>query len=84
MEKKGIKYFIYVRKSSESEDRQVASIEDQIGVLNKLACEQKLEVVNIFSEAQSAKEPGRPVFGEMIGRIYKGEAKELFAGSLIV
>ena len=39
---KKIKYFIYARKSSESEDRQMASIDDQINELNKLAKENNL------------------------------------------
>ncbi len=32
-----MKYFIYARKSSESEDRQVQSIDDQVDRLKKLA-----------------------------------------------
>jgi len=69
-----IKYFLYARKSSESEDKQVASIDAQISELNKIAEQNNLEVVDILSESQSAKEPGRSVFNAMIERIHKGEA----------
>ncbi|KKS58168.1 MAG: resolvase domain-containing protein [Candidatus Nomurabacteria bacterium GW2011_GWA2_42_41] len=69
-----IKYFIYARKSSESEDRQMASIESQIDELKKLAEQEGLEVVDVLFESKSAKEPGRPVFNKMLERILKGEA----------
>ncbi|HPT29904.1 MAG TPA: recombinase family protein [bacterium] len=69
-----IKYFLYARKSSESEDKQVASIDAQIDELKKISKENNLEVVEILSESQSAKKPGRPVFNSMLERIYKGEA----------
>jgi hypothetical protein len=36
-----IKYFIYCRKSSDSEDRQIQSIPDQIRELKKIAEENK-------------------------------------------
>jgi DNA invertase Pin-like site-specific DNA recombinase/predicted metal-binding protein len=77
-----IKYFLYARKSSESEDRQMASIESQIDELKKLASENNLEIVDILSEAQSAKEPGRPVFNKMMMRIAKGEGQGIVCWKL--
>lgn len=70
-----IKYFLYARKSSESEDRQMASIDSQIDELKKLAAQQGIEIVDTFSESKSAKEPGRVRFNEMLLRIEKGEAR---------
>lgn len=70
-----IKYFLYARKSSESEDRQIQSIEDQINRLKDLAKDLDLKIVKIFTEAKSAKQPdNRPVFDDMLNRIEKGEA----------
>src|SRR3989338_410282 len=75
-------YFIYCRKSSETEDRQVLSIESQTNELTSLASRLSLQIEKIFSEAQSAKEPGRPVFNEMMKRIYKGEARGIICWKL--
>ncbi len=70
-----ITYFLYPRKSSESEDRQVQSIEDQVNRLKELAQTLHLEIKEILPEAKSAKKPyNRPVFTEMLERIEKGEA----------
>ena len=77
-----LKYFIYVRKSSESEDRQVASIESQIAELTKIAKEHNLQIVEVLSESKSAKAPGRPVFSSMIERINKGEASGIICWKL--
>ena len=77
-----IKYFLYARKSSESEDRQVASIDSQINELNKIAKRGGLRIIEILSEAQSAKGPGRPVFNKMIERINNGEAQGIICWKL--
>lgn len=70
-----IKYFLYVRKSSESEDRQVQSINDQINRLKKLSQDLNLDIKKTYTEAKSAKKPNnRPIFDEMILRIENGEA----------
>jgi site-specific DNA recombinase len=77
-----IKYFVYARKSSEAEDKQVASIDAQIEELTKLARSENLEIVKVFSEAQSAKAPGRPVFNEVIQGIYNKEAHGIICWKL--
>jgi len=70
-----IRYFLYARKSSEDEDRQIQSIESQKTKLKELAQEYSLKIVKTYTEAKSAKAPGvRDVFDEMIGRIENGEA----------
>lgn len=70
-----IKYFLYARKSSESEDRQVQSIDDQVNRLEKLAQELGLTIKEVLTESKSAKKPdNRPIFNEMMERIEQGEA----------
>ncbi len=70
-----IKYFLYARKSSESEDRQVQSIDDQVNRLKELARNLNLDIKKIYTEAKSAKKPGnRPLFDKMIQQIEAGEA----------
>ncbi len=71
----GIKYVTYLRKSSESEDRQVQSIDDQRRELAKLVSQLGLDVVAEFSESKSAKAPGREQFNEMLSFIRKGKAQ---------
>ncbi len=68
-------YFLYARKSTDVEDKQVRSIDDQLAVLRVLAKEQGLSIIEEFVEKRSAKMPGRPVFNEMIRRIQQGEAQ---------
>jgi DNA invertase Pin-like site-specific DNA recombinase len=50
-----IKFFIYARKSTDSEDRQVRSIQDQIAELKDLAKKEDLEIIDILVEKQTAK-----------------------------
>ena len=73
------KYFIYARKSSEDEEKQILSIEAQLQELKDFAKKENLEIVDEFVETKTAKEPGRPVFNEMLSRIEKGEAEGILA-----
>lgn len=82
MENAKIKYFLYARKSSESDDRQVASIDSQVDELKKIAEHNGLEIVEVLPEAKSAKDPGRPVFNKMLDRISKGEANGILCWKL--
>lgn len=75
-------YVIYCRKSSESELKQVRSIEAQERELLEHANRRGFKVVKIFKESQSAKDAGRPVFAEMIRFIQKGNAKGIIAWKL--
>ena len=52
-----VPHFIYCRKSSESEDHQVQSIEDQERILKELAIQKELPILKIFKESKSAKAP---------------------------
>ncbi|HVU06648.1 MAG TPA: recombinase family protein [Candidatus Paceibacterota bacterium] len=68
------KYCLYARKSTESEERQVLSIDSQIKEMLELASRDNLEVVEIKRESHSAKETGqRPIFNEIIDDIGKGK-----------
>ncbi len=69
-----MKYFIYARKSTEDEDRQLLSIEAQLVELEEFAAKEKLEIVASLCEAKTAKEPGRIKFAEMLQKIENGEA----------
>lgn len=65
-----MKYCLYARKSSESEERQVLSIDSQIKEMLQLAEREELEVSEIRRESHSAKDTGqRPVYNELLADI---------------
>ncbi|MCK4751132.1 MAG: recombinase family protein, partial [Bacteroidales bacterium] len=66
-----MKYFVYIRKSIEDEERQVMSMEAQLAEINEFARREGLDITRIFEESKSAKKPGRTVFNEMISAIYE-------------
>ena len=68
------KFFLYARKSTDVEDKQVLSIEAQLTELRAYAKSEGLNIIEELVEKQSAKIPGRPVFNKMLDRIEHGEA----------
>ena len=68
------KFFLYARKSTDVEDKQILSIEAQLAELREYAARERLFIVEQLIEKQSAKIPGRTIFNNMIDRIEKDEA----------
>jgi DNA invertase Pin-like site-specific DNA recombinase len=69
-----VKYCLYARKSTESEERQVLSIDSQIKEMLQMADRECLEIVEMKRESHSAKETGqRPVFNEIVEEIREGK-----------
>src|SRR3989338_6632457 len=73
------KFFLYARKSTDVEDKQILSIEAQLTELRAFAKQEGLHIAEELIEKQSAKIPGRPVFNKMISRIEHGDANAILA-----
>ena len=72
------KYFVYTRKSSEDEEKQVLSINSQKERIETQFG--KIQIVEVLEETKSAFKPyDRPVFTSMMERIKKGEAQGAIA-----
>ena len=74
-----VKHFIYCRKSTEEEERQILSIEAQLVELRTFARQAGLKVVKEFTESKTAKEPGRQVFNQMLDELETGNASGILA-----
>jgi len=73
------RYFLYARKSTDNEDRQVLSIEAQLAELREFAKRQNLFIKEELFEAKTAKQPGREVFNLLVKRIERDEANGILA-----
>ena len=71
--------FLYARKSTDVEDKQVLSIDAQLNELREFAAREGVNIVEELVEKQSAKSPGRPIFNAMLARIEAGEAEGILA-----
>lgn len=68
-----IRYCLYARKSSESDERQALSIDGQLKEMHQQAKRDKLNVVEIITESHSAKESGqRPEFNKLLQGVIEG------------
>ena len=74
-----VKYYIYARKSTESDERQVQSIPDQKDWADSVVSEKRLAIKGRFEESMSARRAGRPIFTEMIEMINSGKANAIIA-----
>lgn len=76
-----IRYALYARKSTTSEDRQASSIEDQIKeCVNKVALPHDLNIVKVYQESYSAKVADmRDQFNAMINEIENSRIDGLIA-----
>lgn len=72
-----IKFFIYCRKSSEAEDKQILSIESQERELLNYAQREGLTVIKTFKEEKTAHKRGRQIFGEVLNALEHGQAQGL-------
>src|SRR3990167_5215289 len=73
------KYFLYARKSTEEDDRQIMSVEAQLFELRELARKENLEILEEFQESKSAKTPGREVFGVMMAKVERSDGVGILA-----
>lgn len=72
---KDLKFIIYARKSTEGEDRQMASLPDQLDIAKQIVAKNKYKVVKTFQEAASASKcDNRPKFDQMVRMIEQGKA----------
>ena len=69
-----MRYFIYIRKSTDVEDKQVLSVDAQLYELKEYAAKYHLQIAGIIIEKVTAKKPGRKKFNKMLTDIAAGEA----------
>lgn len=68
-----VRYVLYARKSTESDEKQALSIESQVKEMLQIAERENLDIVDIRRESHSAKDSGqRPVYKEILEDIRRG------------
>lgn len=74
---------LYARKSTESDERQIQSLDDQIGAFAALCAREGLTIDETIVESKSARVPGaRPEFERMMAMIEAGKIDALFTWSV--
>lgn len=68
-----IRFCLYARKSSESDERQAISIDSQVNEMQKIAQRDNLEIGEIYRESHTAKKCGqRETFNKLLQEIEQG------------
>lgn len=69
-----LKYCIYSRKSTESDELQQLSIDAQLKEMRSVANRENINILETLEESHSAKDSGkRPIFNQMVEKIRNGE-----------
>lgn len=76
------KVYLYCRRSSEGEDKQMLSLPSQVKELRQFANKIGLIIIKTFEESMSAKAPGRPQFAEMMAGLANKEADGILCWKL--
>src|SRR5258708_35986708 len=77
------KYIFYKRKSSDSEDKQILSLESQSRTIREtIPSFSSLNIVADYEESMSAKAPGRPKFNHMCELLESGKAQYIICWQL--
>jgi len=79
---KSLKYGLYARKSTESDERQTLSIDSQISEMKQIASKENLLIAKIYKEKHSAKlSRSRPEFTELLSDIEKESVNSILVWS---
>jgi len=73
---------LYARKSTDREDKQILSIPAQLEELRRFAEREDLTIERELVEHCSAREPGRPVFSELLNQVAHGGVERILAWKL--
>ena len=69
-----VRYCLYARKSTESDERQVMSLDAQLSEMLKIAQQEDLNIVEVKQESKSAKETGlRPEYNQLLKEVDEGK-----------
>lgn len=73
---------IYARKSTESEDQQILSIDSQVRELKEYADRQGLKIDSVHTESRSAKSPGRTEFKRLLHMVNRRQIDKIVCWKL--
>ncbi len=79
---KATKYILYARKSTESDDKQAASIDSQLNEMIPIAKQRGLNIVETITESVSGYKKGRTGFKKLADKIETGEVDGIICWSL--
>jgi site-specific DNA recombinase len=72
--------YIYARVSSREQEREGYSIPAQRKLLHEYAVSRGFEVIHVFIDVESAKNPGRKEFGNMVRQLASLSHRRLRSG----